>query len=90
VSGTLTQAKKSFQKKPILVWICIRITRRHTYNSYFLLWRGDTLTKGILAVALMESTTFLIGKADKKLKGVSAKDWGKLIRFGPNSILMIP
>jgi hypothetical protein len=59
------------------------------YNSDFLQME-DTLTKGILAVALTESLTFLNGEADKKLKGVSAKDWGELIRFGPNTIFVIP
>jgi hypothetical protein len=51
-----------------------------TYDSDFLR-REDTLTKGILAVALMESPTFLNSKADKKLKRLFAKDRGKLLRF---------
>jgi hypothetical protein len=66
-------AVKSSQKKPILIGICIKVARRRTYDSDFLR-REHTLTKGILAVALTESQTFLNGEADKKLKGVSAKD----------------
>jgi hypothetical protein len=59
------------------------------YNSDFL-GREDTLTKCILVVTLIEISTFLNCKADKKSKRVSAKDRGKHIRFGPNSILMVP
>jgi hypothetical protein len=73
-------AVKSSQKKPILGGICIRVARRQMYNTDFL-WREDTLTKGILAVAVTESPTFLNSEADKKSKGVSTNDRGKFFRF---------
>ena len=76
-------------EKPVFVRLHFRCTLGRSYNSN-LVWREDTLTKYVFAIALAKGTPLLHCKAHKETETVLTKNWSKAIALGPNSILLIP
>jgi hypothetical protein len=64
VAGTSAETVQRFLEEPIFVLGGIRVTERRLYDSDLVVGE-DALTKGVLAVALLECTALFDGETDQ-------------------------
>jgi hypothetical protein len=88
VAGTSAEAIQYLLEEPVFIFTGIR-TANGRFHDCDLGVGEDSLTKGILAVALLEGAVLFNREADHQLHGVGMQDGGILVGFGPNTILMV-
>jgi hypothetical protein len=64
VAGTSAETVQRFLEEPIFVLGGIRVTERRLYDSDLVVGE-DALTKGVLAVALLECTALFDSETDQ-------------------------
>jgi len=82
VTWALTEAIKSFEKKPIFVLGRVGVPRGGSDNSYFLS-RKNALTEGVFAIPLFEGLTMLGRHANQETKTVKPEDRCKVVAIRP-------
>jgi len=82
MTWALTEAIKSFEKKPIFVLGRVRVPRGGSDNSYFLSQK-NALTEGAFAIPLFEGPTMLGRHANQETETVKPEDGCKAVAFRP-------
>jgi hypothetical protein len=80
--GTPTKAIKSFEKKPIFILGCVRVSGRGSDNGS-LLRRKNALAESVFAISLFKSSTMLSRQTNQEAETIELKDGCKAIAFGP-------
>jgi hypothetical protein len=80
VSGAPLEAKEGALKKPILIRSGFQIAARGSNNGN-LIWRENSLTEGVFAVALTKRTKTCNSHTSKEAERILSKDWSKLLLF---------
>jgi hypothetical protein len=78
--GTLTKAIKSFEKKPIFILGCVRVSGRGSDNGS-LLRRKNALAESVFAISLFKSSMMLSGQTNQEAETIKPKDECKTITF---------
>ena len=86
--GTPMKAIKSFEKKPIFILGCVRVSGRGSDNGS-LLRRKNALAESIFAISLFESSMMLSQKTNQEVETIEPKDGRKVIAFGPVAAFVI-
>jgi hypothetical protein len=86
--GTPTKAIKSFEKKPIFILGCVRVSGRGSdYCS--LLRRKNALAESVFTIYLFKSSMMLSRQTNQEAETIEPKDGRKMIAFGPVAAFMI-
>ena len=88
VAWASAETVQRFLEEPIFVLGGIRIANWRLHDSDLIVGE-DTLTKGVLAVALLEGASLFVGKTDHYLHQVRTEDGYVLLGYCPDAILMV-
>jgi hypothetical protein len=79
--GTPMKAIKSFEKKPIIILGCVRVSGRGSDNGS-LLRRKNALAESVFAISLFKSLMMLSRQTNQEAETIGPKDGCKAIAFG--------
>jgi hypothetical protein len=86
--GTPIKAIKSFEKKPIFILGCVRVSGKGSDNGS-LLRRKNALAESVFAISLFKSWMMLSRQTNQEAETIKPKDRHKAIAFGPVSAFTI-
>jgi hypothetical protein len=84
-----TETIECVLKEPVFIVVSVKIPSWGADDCNFLR-RQNTLTEGILAIALTKRAPFLDGKADQEAEWIAREDRSKLVQLRPDLAFMIP